>query len=252
MPEVELLLTGFTFNTDQGRLGLSTVVLIRGQRTILVDTGPMGRRDLLFNALKQRGLTPEAIQMVVLTHAHWDHTQNVDLFPRATFVIHPAEMDYARNPKPNDWATARYFVDTLRGKQVREAAEGEELEPGVRVLETPGHTKGHISLLVETSGGRVAIAGDAIGDAYAALQGKPYLIFWDEQAAIQSVQKIFSHTHTLYPGHDRPFRIHPEGKVEYLGGDTGIRIFGNLGWPYGDAQVTLGALVPPRQVLVVR
>jgi len=251
MPIVELLLTGFTFATDQGRLGFSTVALVRGQRLILVDTGPMGRRELLLNALQRRGLTPDAISMVVLTHAHWDHTQNVDLFPKATFLLHPAEIDYARNPKPTDWATARYFVDTLRGRQVREVTEGEEIEPGVRILETPGHTKGHISLLVETPGGPVVIAGDAVGDAYAALQGKPYLIFWDEEAAVSSVRKILSRARTLYPGHDRPFRLQ-EGRVEYLEGDTGIRLFGNLGWPYGDAQVTLGPLVPPRQVTVVR
>lgn len=44
MPEVELLLTGFTIGTDQGGLGLSTVTLIRGSRNILVDVCHFGRR----------------------------------------------------------------------------------------------------------------------------------------------------------------------------------------------------------------
>ena len=92
MPEVELLLTGYSLNTDQGALGFSTVVLIRGKQNILVDTGHQGRRELLLHALETRQFTPNDIGIVVLTHAHWDHSQNVDHFPKAAICIHPKEL----------------------------------------------------------------------------------------------------------------------------------------------------------------
>ena len=177
MPEIELLLTGYSLATDQGSLGLSTIALVRGQRNILVDTGHMGRRELLLNALTAHGLSVGDIDTVVLTHAHWDHAQNVDIFPNATICIHPKELEYARNPKPNDWATARYFPDTLCNLNVREVQEGEVLESGVRVVDTPGHTRGSISVVVETSDGPAVLAGDALTSPGSAFIGKPFLIF---------------------------------------------------------------------------
>ena len=100
MLEVELLLAGYSVGTDQGGVGLSSTVLVKGKQNILVDTGPHGRRELLLNSLAARQLTPDDIETVVLTHSHWDHTQNVDVFPNATICIHPKELEYARNPKP--------------------------------------------------------------------------------------------------------------------------------------------------------
>ena len=249
MPEVELLVTGYSLNTDQGSLGFSTVVLIRGRQNILVDTGHQGRRELLLHALEARHLTPDDIGAVVLTHAHWDHSQNVDLFPNATICLHPKELEYTRNPKPSDWATARYFPDTLRNLNVREIAEGETLEPGVRVLDTPGHTRGSISLLVETSQGTVALVGDAVTSPGSAFIGKPYLIFWDEREAEESVAKLLKMSHTFYPGHDRPFRLGEGNSFEYLVEGGAIEVFGSMG--HGADVRVLIAPAPPRPVRVM-
>jgi len=251
MPTVDLLLTGFTFNSDQGRFGFSTVVLVRGRRNLLVDTGPQGRRALLMEALHARGLTPSDIHGVVLTHAHWDHSQNLDLFPQATFYIHRKELEYARDPKPGDWATARYFVHTLQGLRVEEVKEGDELDEGVRVLETPGHTRGHISVLVEAAEGTVAVSGDALAETGAVARGKPYLIFWDEGEAEESVRRLLASARTFYPGHDRPFRIGEGGAITYIGGAEGIRFQGGLGHGHGNVTVWV-APAPPAEVWVLR
>ncbi|MBI4337787.1 MAG: MBL fold metallo-hydrolase [Chloroflexi bacterium] len=250
MPEVDLLLTGYSMSTDQGGLGLSTVALIRGRQNILVDTGPHGRREVLLNALKAQGVSPDQIGTVVMTHAHWDHTQNVDVFPKAAVAIHPAELDYARSPKPSDWATARYFPESLRGRRVKEVVEGEEVEPGIKVLETPGHTKGSISLVVQTAKGPVAITGDAMSDAGTPQRGKPFLIFWDERQAEQSVQKLLKAARTFFPGHDRPFRLEDDNGVTYVGGDIGIRVSASLGHGLGTVEVYIGPGAP-RQVRVM-
>lgn len=249
MPRVEVLLHGFSLRTDQGHLGLSSTVLIAGRRRTLVDPGPHGRRELLLQALERRGLGPDDIEVVVLTHAHWDHVQNLDLFPQAVFLIHPEEVEYARDPRRGDWATARYFPRMLEGLRVEPVRGGGEIEPGVTVVETPGHTRGHISLLVETPSGTVAVSGDALAEAGAPARGKPTLIFWDEAQAEASVRRLLEASRTFYPGHDRPFRVGEGLAVTYLAGPQPITLMGDLG--SGPLSVTLGP-GQPRQVWVLR
>lgn len=89
-------------------------------------------------------------------------------------------MEYTRNPRAGGNASARYFADTLRGQNVRLISGDTELEPGVTLIETFGHTKGHISLLVKTPSGAVCIGGDAITEAGAIGRGTPSLIFRSE------------------------------------------------------------------------
>ena len=80
-------------------LWYSTCSLLReGKHNILIDTGPSSRRSFLHNALQSRDLTTEDIDLVVLTHMHWDHCQNTDLFLNARVLVNPTEIDYARNP----------------------------------------------------------------------------------------------------------------------------------------------------------
>ncbi len=246
MATIDILLAGMSVGTDQARLGLATIALVRGQSNILVDVGHYGRRELLEQALESRGLTPDDIHTVVLTHAHWDHAQNVDVFPNARFVIHPAELDYSRSPRQGDWATPKYFAATLEGLTVEEVVDGTELEPGVRIIETPGHTRGHISVAVDTADGTAIIAADAFPDADVVSRGRPYLIFWSEREAEESVRKIMALGNIIYPGHDRPFRIGEGGSTEYIGGVASIKVM--LGFERGDSGtgVTI-ALEPIRQ-----
>ena len=224
MPEIQHLITGFHVNTDQGTLGFCTVALIRGRNNILVDVGHKGRANLLRESLAQVQVREEDINMVILTHAHWDHCQNIDMFPNARILIHPNELEYAASPKRGDLATARYFLASLQDRDVEQVVEGAEIEPGIRILETPGHTRGHISVVVETSQGLVAITGDALPWANSVVTGKPMIIFWDEAEATESVKKLLNTSRVFYPGHDRPFRLDAGNGVQYIGGADSIRL----------------------------
>lgn len=64
-----------------------TIALITGLRTILVDTGGPWDRDFLLMSLKERGLEPRDINLVVGTHGHSDHIGNLSLFPAAKMII---------------------------------------------------------------------------------------------------------------------------------------------------------------------
>jgi len=224
MPEIEILLSGYTFNADQTRMGLSTVTLIRGRQLTLVDVAHFGRRNMLVEALEKRGIGLSDVTRVVLTHAHWDHSQNTDIFPNAEIVIHEKELEYTHNPRPGDFATARYFADTISHQKVRTIAKETELEPGVNLLETPGHTRGHMSVLVQTAGGLVCIGGDAVSDAGSVGRGTPAIIFWSEDEARESVRKVLAAAPVIYPGHDRPFRINADGTTRYLPGVTTLKV----------------------------
>ncbi len=229
MPTIDVLLQGMSVNTDQARLGLATIALIRGRTNILVDVAHFGRRALLDEALASRGLSRDDIHTVILTHAHWDHAQNVDLFPKARFLIHPKELEYTRAPLKNDLATPAYFEATMHGLRMEFATEGMEVEPGVRIIETPGHSRGHISVVVDTPEGRAVIAADAFPDAYTVIRGKPYIINWSEAEAQASVKKILALGGTIYAGHDRPFRIGDKGETHYLTSVAALKVMAHLG-----------------------
>src|SRR5256885_3407218 len=77
MPTVDLVVPGFTIRSDQSRLGLSTVTLVRGQRTTIVDAGHYGRRGKIQEGLEALGVAPAQVDSLVFTHLHWDHMQNL-------------------------------------------------------------------------------------------------------------------------------------------------------------------------------
>lgn len=216
MATVDVLLPGMSWGTDSGRPAFCSVLLVESEgRRILVDTAHVGRRVALTEALAQRGLTTDDIDVVLMTHAHWDHVQNFDIFPGAPMLIHPRERRYAQRPHDNDWATPQWTGVAIETTRIQEVVEGDELAKGVRVIELPGHSPGSMGLLVETDSGIAGVSGDAVHFARIALTGRNPLVFWNEQEANDSIRKMLGAADIVYPGHDRPFRLEG-GEIRYL------------------------------------
>lgn len=207
MPRIETLLHGYSMATDQGSIAFCSVVLLRGEHTTLVDVGHVGRRTTLLERLAAAGLQPTDIDRVVLTHAHWDHCLNVDCFPNAEVLLHRDEFEYTAAPHPADWATPIWTGDVLRRSRIATIADGDELEAGVRVMATPGHSPGSLTVLVDTPEGVAGMVGDALTSRADAINVAPRLVFWDEAAALGSARRIVDTCGVIYPGHDRPFRV---------------------------------------------
>ena len=210
MVEIDVMLQGFSTNTNEGSLAYCGVTLLRGERTTLVDVGYQARGALLLERLAKAGLDRMQIDRVVLTHAHWDHSFNLLLFPNAEVIISRTEFDYCQTPHPADWATPLFVQDIFRrAKQVTTVNDGEEIEKGVRVMAVPGHSPGSIAVLVETPDGVAGMVGDALPSMAAANAAEPSarLAFYDAEAAKRSGRKIVDSCRFIYPGHDRPFRM---------------------------------------------
>ncbi len=217
LPKVHILMDGSGVGTDVGVIGFCAVLLIEGEKRVLFDSAHVGRRVYLQAQLEARGLSPADIDLQVLSHAHWDHIQNVDLFDHAPLLVHADERRYARNPHKNDWATPKWTGAVLdMMDQVIEVSEGYEIMPGCRVVDLPGHSPGSIGLEVDTDEGTCLIVGDALHNAGVAVRGYSPLVFWDAKQADASIKRCVDTGHLIYPGHDRPFRI-VDGQPDYIG-----------------------------------
>lgn len=221
-PTIDTLLQGFSVDSDQGDIAFCGVNLVEARRAdgslvrIVVDTGHFGRGRRLRAELAARGLTGSDVDVLVLTHAHWDHVQALQYFDRAVVVAHPREMDYITRPHPGDFATPAWTKAVLDGYDVRPVVEGTELAPGVVVVEAPGHSPGCIALAVSTAEGLAVVTGDAIQTARVARERRNALVFWSREQADASVTRLVEMADVVYPGHDRPFRLTGDGAVEYL------------------------------------
>lgn len=224
MARMDVLTYGFAFVSDQGGFGFSNVSLLTvDNQRILVDTGPPSRRAEVFQALQSHDLNPDDIDLVVLTHLHWDHCLNVDMFKNARVLLHAREIDYIKSPTAKDYGAAFYVADMLDKLKIEPVSEGDTVVPGISIMETPGHTSGHISLVADVDGETVLVAGDALPDTGTVKRGIPYNVFWDVDDATESVEKMLDASSVFYPGHDRPFRVDGE-EISYIDGPGRVEL----------------------------
>ncbi|MFP3210098.1 MAG: MBL fold metallo-hydrolase [Thermocladium sp.] len=198
------LLPGAGIRSSIGTMGAAAVTLIQDDINIMIDTGHFGSRDKLLARLKAVGLSPGNIDVVVLTHINWDHCLNVDLFRDSRIAISRKELEEGWLSGVPDGFTAK-FREMLKEMDLLLVSDGQRISSSTSIIYTPGHTPGHISLLVDGSP-RIIIAGDAVPNLRAYRRGVPDLIFFDLSLAKSSIERIKSlKPDYIIPGHDSPF-----------------------------------------------
>lgn len=217
MVQIDLLLRGVPGRTDQGYLGQSTAALIDG--VTLVDTGGNARQPLLKRSLDAVDISPEDIEHVLLTHLHFDHCNNVDLFPNADVFVYDPELDRVERGD-FDWATTRAFEPLTRDQTVTRFDEGEVID-GIEAIHTPGHVEHHVSFVLEADR-TYGLTGDAIKNLNQFVTRNPVTLY-DDGVARETIENLAGRLDFVVPGHDTPFYITPDG------GAT----------PCGDVDVTL-------------
>jgi N-acyl homoserine lactone hydrolase len=153
------------FSGDRVRIPIACWLVRTSDAMILFDTGlspravpgllrndPLARfteEDLLVHRLDLVGLEPDNVDMVVLSHLHYDHAGGAALFPKSELVVQKDEYSYAHYP--SSFFESFYYRKNfdLQGYRWRLLDGDTELLPGVTILRSDGHTPGHQSLLVE-------------------------------------------------------------------------------------------------------
>jgi glyoxylase-like metal-dependent hydrolase (beta-lactamase superfamily II) len=199
------------------------VWLIRGAgREIVVDTGfsaamaaKRGREHLRCptEGLRTLGCNASEVKDVVITHLHYDHVGNFELFPAATLHLQELEMRYATGRyMGHECFRGAYEVEDVVG-MVRRVYENRvrfhdgdaEIAPGVSVHLIGGHTMGLQAVRVATRRGWVVLASDA-SHFYANMgEKRPFPIVWSVADMVDGYRKLRSLAESpehIIPGHD--------------------------------------------------
>ncbi len=157
----------------------STLVRTK-QHVIVVDTSSTANRPKILASLERLAVPPEDVDILVITHDHHDHCENNDLFTKAKAILFDSE------PEQED--------------------EESRIDASARLVRTPGHTPGSVSVFVE-SDRKYAIVGDALPILDNYLKWVPPGLNYDPEKALRSMRRIVDWADVVVPGHGAPFEI---------------------------------------------
>jgi N-acyl homoserine lactone hydrolase len=179
----------------------------------------MDHDDALRFQLPQRGAQTSDIGLVIMTHLHIDHASAVSEFPGATFLVDEREWRAAAEGGVLDGYHARQFDHTFDWRTLDFGADQVQSFSGfaqsldvlgdgsIRVLSTPGHTAGHLSVVLRTRSGEVLVVGDAAFTERALRGEATPLRLHDEhryRRSLKEIQRYVAQTPeaVVIPGHD--------------------------------------------------
>lgn len=221
----------FGFKTDAG------CYAIRSQgKTVLVDTGLgpgpheflRGATGNLLDDMKSKGVAPDDVDVVLHTHLHADHvgwnmSGDAPTFPNARYYAPQADWDFfnsalAANPQMQ-------LVIPLNDMGRLELYDGEiTITPEVTTLATPGHTPGHCSVLVNSGGEKVLIAGD-LAHHPAQVDRPEWSSGFDMDGTLASATRKKMLDRLVEEGHVAAFCHFPGDGFGHITGSNGKRVF---------------------------
>jgi glyoxylase-like metal-dependent hydrolase (beta-lactamase superfamily II) len=144
-----------------------------GEQTILIDAGlgpvetSMFAGGKLPASLDAAGVKPEDIDLIMLTHLHFDHigwtVQNGEsFFPNATIRFGEQDLDQFVRAETPDQFSAPYIEVLEKTGRIETITDDGEIAPGISTLHAPGHTLGHRCVVLSSGDERVLLLGDAV------------------------------------------------------------------------------------------
>jgi N-acyl homoserine lactone hydrolase len=183
--DVRLLTDGYftldksflVFGKYQGikyKAALKPLLIRTNKEAVIVDTGVgnlpekylkyhdviRGKEEELLFSLKEAGLHPEDVTLVINTHLHFDHCGNNKLFPNAKFLSQTDEIRYAYFP--DKFMRVSYLRDSFDVEAEFLPLKGRySVDEDLEIVPTPGHSIGHQSVVVRWRGRNFVYTGDA-------------------------------------------------------------------------------------------
>jgi len=167
------------------RLGLNTLVVRTGDKTVVIETGIgnklteksvkiFGNEMLLMKQLEEANVDPAEVDIVINTHLHFDHCgwntirksdgTIAPTFPRAKYYMQQGELAHAHEQHERDRVS--YLTDNydplVRNGQAVILNGDSEIAPGISVQIFAGHTAYHMAVILESNGKRACYMGDLI------------------------------------------------------------------------------------------
>ncbi len=228
--EVRELLSRHSLPTDVMEPACNLTLVRDGERTILFDVGSgsnfMPTAGKISGSLEAIGLDGEEVTHVLFTHAHPDHLWGLldefddPMFANAEYMISKKEWDYWIDPETINTigearqtfaAGAKRNLEGIEDQIIRFEMETEVL-PGIRAIDTSGHTPGHVSYEVRSGSQSIVIVGDVLTNAIYSFENPNWRIGsdQDQEMAVDARNKLLDQLvsdkmqmigfHIPYPG----------------------------------------------------
>jgi glyoxylase-like metal-dependent hydrolase (beta-lactamase superfamily II) len=205
--------------------GFANCFVIRGEGAILVGGGMPGKQRAIKRAIEAIPIDPREIQLIVITHGHFDHYSSASAIreitgaPIAMHIRDKEEVEKGSKLMPKGLTTWGGFVSALlwlvkpfltTNPVDVDLAIGDEglslIEYGVpgRIIHTPGHTEGSLSVLLDSG---EALVGDiAMNMLPMTLNPGLNILGYDMEQVKESWRTLLKEgAVTVYPGHGKPF-----------------------------------------------
>jgi len=193
MAQVKVLIEGYAKQLKNGWVASSTTCLVEAENKKIV-TDPGCNRKKLLDALKKEKLKTSDIDYVFLSHQHPDHILLAGIFEKAKFITFDTNLMY------NNDALTEFNTHVL----------GKDIE----IIETPGHVLEHLSLIVNTSKGKIAIIGDVIWwldneEQIVDIHQKDHSQAkgMNMKQLVESRKKVLAVADYIIPGHGKMFKV---------------------------------------------
>lgn len=206
-------------------MGFSNCYVVRSEGAILIDGGIPGKRGAFIRAMEAIPMDPREIGLIVITHGHFDHFYSASEFQEltgASVAIHRCDKESIEKGSKiipgglTSWGGVlslflRLLAPFIRMKpleaEVVVSDEGLSLEEyGVqgRIIHTPGHTEGSLSVLLDSG---EAFVGDLAMNALPMTRGPDLTVLGHDMGLVKESWRLLLRegAETVYPGHGKPF-----------------------------------------------
>ena len=205
--------------------GFTTVYALKGDGVILIDGGDPNTLGNIKKGLAKALIQPEEIKLIILTHGHWDHigsAMDIKQLTGAKVLLHHKDMHFLADEKPtqppgfNSWGRTVSALLTFISPMIHVPkfevdiiAEDKELSlaeygiPG-RIIPTPGHSWGSVSVLLDSGD---VFVGDLAMNIFPMRLNPGLPIFGDDMTIVKNSWKklLDRDVKTIYPAHGNSF-----------------------------------------------